>query len=229
MKKGIISRNISLLMEHFNIRNESQLAKLVRMPQTTVNKLITGVSSDPRVSTLTPIIEHFKISLDTLLSDNPIFTQTSASQQSHLLIPVVTIDELVDIHPNLNSLKSNNWPQWYPIPKQSSLSYYVIQLTPKQLLPPFQDASIVVVKNESKLPQTGYCLLKHLDSDKVSLKKVFFDDSRQWLLALETGLPPTEYDAKKWQSLGVIQAFVTDVGHGDFIYVGEKQGADNDG
>ncbi len=228
MKKGMISRNISLLMEHFNIRNESQLAKLVRMPQTTVNKLITGVSSDPRVSTLTPIIEHFKISLDTLLSDNPIFTPTSASQQD-LLIPIATLDELGDIHTNLNSLKPDNWPQWYPIPKQSSLNYYAIQLTPKQLLPPFHDACIVIVKNESKLPQSGYCLLKHLHSNTVSLKKVFFDDSRQWLLALETGLPPTEFDAKKWNSLGVIQAFVTDMSHGSFVYVGEKQGVDRHG
>ena len=174
MKKGIISRNISLLMEHFAIRNESQLAKLVGMPQTTINKLITGVSSDPRISTLTPIITHFKISLDTLLSDDPVFATVNLKQSSDVFVPVVTLEELGDIYANLNSLKTENWPQWYSIPKQNSHNYYAVHVSPKELLPPFQDASILIAKNESKLPQSGYCLIKHQRSNIISLKRVFF-------------------------------------------------------
>ncbi len=223
MEKGIISRNINLLMEHFAIRNESQLAKLVGMPQTTVNKLITGISSDPRISTLIPIIKHFKISLDTLLSDDPVFEKTSVQQSSDLLVPIVTLEELSDIHVNLHALKSENWPQWYSIPKQNSHNYYAVHVSPKELLPPFQDASILIAKNESKLPQSGYCLIKHQRSNIISLKRVFFDDGRQWLLALEPGLPPIEFNHRQSKSLGIIQAFVTDISRGDFIYIGEKR------
>lgn len=224
MKKDIISRNISLLMEHFDVRNESQLAKLVGMPQTTINKLLTGVSADPRISTLTPIVEHFKITLDTLLSDNPVFISPPNRQQLDTLIPIITYEELSDIYDNLQSLKIENWPQWYPIPKQSTSDYYAVHINQKQFPQPFYEASILIVKNEPKLPRTGYCLVKHLDSNTVNIKKTFLDNGKQWLLALEAGLPTSEFDMEHWQTLGIIQAFVIDISNGDFIYLGEQRG-----
>lgn len=223
MKKGIISRNISLLMEHFDIRNESQLAKLIGMPQTTVNKLISGVSADPRISTLTPIIDHFKISLDTLLSESPTFSSVKTNDATDLLIPLITYDELTDMYGDLHSLNTTNWPHWFPIPKQENDNYYSIHLTAQQLLKPFNETSLLIIHNSPKLENNTYCVVKHLSSNSINVKKSFFENGKEWLLALQSELPASEFNSEEWLLLGTIQACVTDMTNGDFIRIGERE------
>jgi len=221
MKKGAISRNIGFLMEHFGIRNESQLAKQVGMPQTTVNKLIAGVSADPRISTLIPIAEHFKISLDTLLSENPMFGATIENEPAVLWIPLIAQDEVADVYGNLDSLNTANWPHWYPIPKQKHKDYYAIHLT-SELLSPFDEASILIIEKKDSLENNTYCMVKHLNSNSINIKKAFFENGQQWLLALQSELPASEFNKKQWELLGTIRASVIDITNGDFIPLGEQ-------
>lgn len=208
-------------MEHFNVRNESQLAKQVGMAQTTVNKLITGVSADPRISTLTPIAEHFKIPLDTLLSENPSFTDIKENAPKDLFIPVLSYDELADIYDDLEALNMATWPYWYPIPQQDSQHYYGIRLTPKQLLKPFEQTSLLIIKNEPKLNNNTHCLVKHLSSNSINIKQVFFENGKPWLLPLQAELPTIEFNQEQWQLLGSIQARITDMVNGNFIRMEE--------
>ncbi len=224
MKKDIISRNISLLMEHFGIRNESQLAKQVGMPQTTVNKLISGVTADPRISTLTPIAEYFSISVDTLLSEKPEFNNDHNAEFLEMWIPMVAFDEIIEIYGNLNSLTKSNWPYWYPIPKQINMSYYTVLLCAQQFTQPFDQQSLLIVNNDAVWKNNNYCLVKHLDSNSVNLKRMFIDGGKEWLLALQSELPASEFDEQHWQVLGSISAVITDLGQGGFISMETKNG-----
>lgn len=223
MKKDTISRNIGLLMEHFGIRNESQLAKQVNMPQTTINKLLSGVSSDPHISTLTPIIEYFKISLDTLLSETPIFSSASTTEPQDLLVPLITYDELVDVYDDLSSLNSTNWPHWYPIPKQKNNDYYVVHLTQQRLSKPFDQASLLIVQHSQTLQNNIYCLVKHLPSNSLNIKKAHFENGKEWLLTLQPELPTSEFDVNEWLLLGNIQAVLIDMTNGSFIQMEGEQ------
>ena len=220
MEKGIISRNIGLLMEHFNIRNESQLAKQVGMPQTTINKLVSGVSADPRISTLTPIIEHFHISLDTLLNENPIFGRPKENQPLDILIPIISYDEAIDMYENLSSLNTSNWPNWFPIPHQKDKKYYAIHLTLQELSQPFDRTSVLVIKNNSTLQDNTYCIIRHIESNSINIKKVSFENGKKWLIALQPKIPAAEYNKQQWTSLGTIQAAITDLTDHNFISIG---------
>lgn len=222
MKKNIISHNLGLLMEHFGIRNESQLAKIVDMPQTTVNKLINGTTADPRISTLLPFTQYFKISLDTLLSTNPVFDKDTQHQE--LLIPLVPFEKLNQMYHELISLTSANWPDWYPIPRENSEGYYAVRLSPFQLPRPFEQRSILIVKNIDELPDNNYCILKHLSSNSISIKRTVFDNGKNWLLALQTEIPPLEFDKKIWLSLGIIQFIVTDVRKNTLLQAERRDG-----
>jgi len=227
MKKGIISRNIGLLMEHFGIRSVAQLAKLIGMPQTTLNKLSSGISPDPKISTLTPLANYFNITIDTLLSEHPVFTHPEAQRQDNWFVPLISYDELPNIHGHLDSLTVNTWPQWHPIPAQEEQGavYYAVHVIVKQIPPPFHEASVLIVKNDPKLINNSYVLIKHLTSQVVTIKKVVFDNGKQWLLPLQNELPISEFNAQEFQSLGTIQAFVTDISNGAFIIIkGERNG-----
>jgi transcriptional regulator with XRE-family HTH domain len=226
MKKGTISRNIGLLMEHFSIRSVAQLAKLIGMPPTTLNKLTTGISPDPKISTLIPLADYFKISLDTLLSDHPVFTHQKSPKQFDLLVPLLSYNELPDMHEHLESLTVKTWPQWYPIPfqKKNDSSYYAVYTTLKQLPAPLDEASILIVKNESQLTHHTYSLIKHLNDHAVTIKKIVCDSGKQWLLPLHSELPPSEFSSKECCSLGTLQAVTTDMSNGKFVFIGEKNG-----
>lgn len=222
MKKGIISRNIGLLMEHFAIANETQLAKLVGLPQSTINKLISGVSADPRVSTLVPIIEHFKLSFDTLFNEDPVFGPPKENQALDLLIPLISYEKIGAMYDSLENLNRKNWSHWYPIPAQEQTNYYALHLNPQQLLKPFDQTSLLIIRNESILLNNSHCLLIHLKSNVVTPKKIIFDNGKQWLLALQSEIPPSEFTNAEWKSLGIIEFSMMDLRRSTFTQSGEK-------
>lgn len=209
MKNDTISRNISLLMEHFNIKNESQLAKQVGMAQTTINKLTAGTSTDPRISTLMPIAQHFNIHIDTLFSENPSFTNDSS-------IPIITYDELNETYEDLDSLTTTNWPYWYPVPKKGG-HYYAVQVFQGQILEPFHNSCLLIVENKQNWQDNTYCLAKHIASDSINIKKVYLENGDVWLTSLKPNLPPIKFDSYEWQHLGTIQAKLIDLAQGKFI------------
>jgi transcriptional regulator with XRE-family HTH domain len=219
MKKGIISKNIGLLMEHFGIKNESQLAKLVGSPQTTINKLTSGVSVDPRISTLAPITEYFNISIDTLLQDNPNFEEIAQKFHNETNIPIIHLNELNEMFGDIVTLDHTNWPHWYPIRYNPDINY-AIQIKYNQLSQPFNDSCLLIVDENCKLKNNYYFIFKHLSSNTISIKKIHFENGEQWLLALQNDLPPTKFNESEWQSLGMIKAKIVDMHDGSFINAG---------
>ncbi len=226
MLKSTISRNISLLMEYHDIRSETKLAEAANISQTTLNKLVSGTTSDPRISTLKPIAKFFNITLDSLMSENPIFADELQHKKvenpagATQLIPLVSESELLDIYETLSSLTQDNWPS-FPIPKQNTSNYYAM-LTTKKLDKPFEKARVLIIKNEDKLPDDSYCLLKHIDSDSVSIKKIKVVDGKKWLFALQN-VPSLEFDEAKWQPLGTIEAAFLDMSSDTFFQAGDKK------
>lgn len=209
MKKDIIKKNFELLMGHFGISNISQMAKEIGMPQTTVNKLVTGETADPRISTLVPVAEHFKISLNDLFADCPKFIQDKNLQESW--IPVINFDELPTLKNDINNLTLSNWPHWYPVPVKDYQNCYAIKLKQNQTPRPFDQASLLIVTNDPDLTDNRYCVLKHLKSNSINIKKIAFDKGQYWLLALQPEIPPQKLAEKEWLSMGTIQSFVTDI------------------
>lgn len=64
-----LSNNLSLLMKENNV-SESDLARALSLPYNTIHRLISGHTTDPRVSTLKSIAAYFNVSLDCLFNPN---------------------------------------------------------------------------------------------------------------------------------------------------------------
>src|SRR5690242_5224180 len=60
-----VSQILRKLMVVFNVK-EAELARKTNLPQTTINRLILGGTSDPRAYTLKPIADFFGISIGQL-------------------------------------------------------------------------------------------------------------------------------------------------------------------
>lgn len=66
---GILQNNLEYLMTKHGT-NDTQVAQAIDIPQTTIFRIRTGDTKNPRVSTLAKIAEHFRVSLEALTEIN---------------------------------------------------------------------------------------------------------------------------------------------------------------
>ena len=66
-----LSENLRNLMWEFRI-SESELARRVGISQPVIHRIAKGLTQNPNVETLRPIVKYFSISLDQLLGDAPL-------------------------------------------------------------------------------------------------------------------------------------------------------------
>src|SRR5438045_1634384 len=62
-----ISSVLKILLNRFENMSGSELAKRTGLPISTVNRILAGSVSDPRISTLKPLANYFGITVDQLL------------------------------------------------------------------------------------------------------------------------------------------------------------------
>ena len=67
----VMSDILNRLIKKNNL-SESKLAKIIKVPKSTINRLTSGKTANPRVSTLIEIADYFNISLDQLMGKQPL-------------------------------------------------------------------------------------------------------------------------------------------------------------
>ena len=94
IEKSEASVNLSVgamvrkLMAHFKM-TEADLCRGVNLPQTTINRLLTGQTCDPRISTLAMLAEFFDVSLDQIIGKEKLVLNPSYNQAKGATIPVI--------------------------------------------------------------------------------------------------------------------------------------------
>jgi SOS-response transcriptional repressor LexA len=101
-----LRQHLKKLLTIHNI-NETQLAKAINLPQSVINRILSGKTPSPALTTLLPIARYFAISLDDLIGYDPTpdhmshhpsnhtITEQSSCEQSRS-IPLLNIDALTD-------------------------------------------------------------------------------------------------------------------------------------
>lgn len=218
MKRDNISRNIGLLMEHFEILSESQLARETGLGQATINKLVSGATEDPRLTTLLPIAERFNISLDTLVSDNPNFSPEENNKLDNkiIYIPIIQFYEINEMYNSLSALHLENWPYWIPFSKKKN-SYFAVRINKESYVEPFNKASILILEITHNLTNGNYCLIKHIESNTISIMKTIKEAGQIWLFSLKKELPSFQYKKEDWQIFGLIRGLIIDMSEDNFF------------
>ena len=83
-----VGTQVRKLMEHFKM-TEADLCRGVNLPQTTINRLLTGQTCDPRISTLAILAEFFDVSLDQIIGKEKLVLNPSYNHAKGSIIPVI--------------------------------------------------------------------------------------------------------------------------------------------
>lgn len=166
-----------------NSVSESDLARALNLPYNTIHRLVSGHTTDPRISTLKLIASYFNVSLDTLLNQNE--KCTSAAPQT---VPIVTWEQLSDVE-FLKTINNQNWDNWLPISLVSidnlSLNAYALESRPS-MQPRFPIGTFFIIDPDCKPMDGDLILVKIKINNAVSLRELIIDPpSMQFLPIIE--------------------------------------------
>ena len=188
--------------------NEAQLARAVEMAQPTMHKLMSGATSDPRISTLVPIADYFGVSIDQLLGlaplDAKMVISTEKSAHSAIKLPVLPWDHLIEHRENLSKLTLSNWNEWITINKPVNKNGYATRVQNNSFPAPFSNNTVISVDPILPVVNGCYVLVKAANTNSISIKKCLFDGSDIWLMSLIEGIQPILFNKDNWLILGVI-------------------------
>lgn len=199
-------RNLMQLMQMKDL-TEAQLSREVSMAQPTVHKLMSGATTDPRISTLIPIANYFDVSIDQLLGLVPFdatLISTDRITHSSIKLPILPWEHLIEYRKKLSDFTLSNWGEWVTINKPMTKESYATKIKNSSFSTPFSNNTTIVV-NPSLGPFNGcYILLKSINSESLTIKKCLFDGGDCWLMSLIDGVQPISWNEDNWLNLGII-------------------------
>jgi len=118
--------------------SEAELARNIKLPQTTINQILRGQTKDPRMSTLILISQALEVSIDQLVG-----TQLDSGELQGKFVPVIDWEEVLDY------LSDSNYPcshkKWLAVMDKNKERYFALKTT-VSMEPRFRRDSLIIIK-----------------------------------------------------------------------------------
>jgi SOS-response transcriptional repressor LexA len=202
-----IGKIIKSLMSESGI-SEAELARQVSLPQTTINRLLLGGTTDPRASTLKPIAKYFLLTVGQLLGDEPIpESRTSGSflannRDAWTNLPIIQWEESIPWLFRNENYDLYSHKDWIATERKVSKKAFSLRSTPS-MEPVFRKNSILIVDPDAELMDGKYIVVT-MDGISVVIRKIQKDGSITYLKNFDKSLPTNILDRTKHRVLGVI-------------------------
>jgi len=201
-----LSRNLAVLMERHHV-TESDLARALDLPYNTVKRLISGVTTDPRVSTLSLIAQYFNVNVDALLDDGyPTSGSVKNNDWAPRSVPILSWEDVSNRN-FLEILDLKTWEFWQPIalaPTDNlSETAYALESRPS-MQSRFPIGTVFVIDPKEKPIDGDLVLIRFKDDDSVSLRDLIIDSPHWQLLSITHNTPSINYNVKEHEIIGIV-------------------------
>lgn len=203
----LVSKVISKLMSEIGIK-ESELARQTGLPQTTINRLLIGDTSDPRANTLKPIAKYFGVTIGQLLGEELIShnritgTFSSGNRDAWSHVPVISWEEALSWVFRKESYNLHSHPQWITTERPiSNLSFAIISRPFME--PRFKKDSVLIVDPQAEYYDGKFVVLT-IDNTNVTVRQLTIDSSDIYLRHFDTTIPTIKLNKEQHLILGVI-------------------------
>jgi transcriptional regulator with XRE-family HTH domain len=179
-----LSQILKRLLFERNLR-PSDLARDLNMPPPTIHRIVTGESTRPYKSSLSPIAEYFNVKVEQLIGEEPLFpsmdgNSISLSQRTRRVALVAW--ELLGYEP-----KSAQGLSEIIVSDVSDKAFAVIN-PDYSMEPLFQKNSILIFDPEVKPIDRSYVLVKLHDPDTYVFKQLLIDLNQKFIKSLNQDL-----------------------------------------
>ena len=200
-----LSNNLSLLMQENKV-SESDLARALELPYNTIHRLVSGHTTDPRISTLKLIAAYFNVSLDTLLNPIELSTKILKTNNNPKAVPILSWEQISN-NESLNSIDYQNQVNWLPIPLVSidhlSLNAYALESRPS-MYPRFPIGTFFIIDPECKPMDGDLILVKIKNDNAVSLRELMIDPPTMKLLSITQSSDALTFVENDHEIIGIV-------------------------
>ncbi|MCL9782145.1 helix-turn-helix domain-containing protein [Vibrio sp. S4M6] len=174
--------NIRRLMQNNDV-SEAKLSRYTGIPQSTLHKLLTGETLDPRISTLQSLASHFHVTVDELID------KKEKVQPKTQAIPIISWSD--SIH-NLSMLWKNisveSYERWVVVEPTSELSFAL--LSKPSMEPRFPKETVFIVNPEVEAIDGDIIVVHYPDTQEATLRVLSIDGPNRLLLPINTNSSP---------------------------------------
>lgn len=163
------NNNIKALMQKHNLTIE-MLAQELDLSISTINRLLMGSKSDPKLSTLKPVAKFFGVSIDELIGERPINLKPGDNnddfENKHVLfqVPIIHWEQMKDVESRVPALNFEIWNNWTVVINEVAQNAYALIIKQSSLPPPFYLHTIIVIDPIKKPADSDYVLIIHMEN-----------------------------------------------------------------
>lgn len=193
-----LRKNLIGLMRSHHI-GESELSKKLNIPYNTIKRILTGITSDPRISTLEQLADFFGVTVDYFLSENPTI-------QHELTVPLLNWD-LVTSPDFFNHLDRSEWKHWIsiaPLEGIQDLQYVFALESTRSMHPRFPLGSTFVIHTQEPPIDGDVILIRFKPEQVVSLRELSIDAPNWQLNPIVSGSPSLFFNHNEHTIVGVV-------------------------
>lgn len=202
-----IAKIIRQLMNEVGIK-EAELARQTQLPQTTINRLLTGETIDPRANTLKPIAKFFCVTVDQLLVNAPIDsnripgTFRSFNRDAWKQVPIIEWDNALSWIFREQDYEIHSHEHWIATERLVSNKSFAM-LSKPFMEPRFRKGSVLIIDPEAKY-EDGKFVIICLDNLNVSARQLSYDNEQIYLKHFDKTIPTQKFENAKHRIVGVI-------------------------
>jgi transcriptional regulator with XRE-family HTH domain len=106
-----IGKMIRVLMNEARM-TEADLCRGVNLPQTTINRLLSCQTNDPRISTVVAIAKFFDVTIEQLLGSEPILSLQMSKMVKGSILPILVWQQIASRLSNDVNMPEDTYVQW---------------------------------------------------------------------------------------------------------------------
>jgi transcriptional regulator with XRE-family HTH domain len=106
-----IGKMIRILMNEVRM-TEADLCRGVNLPQTTINRLLSCQTNDPRISTVVAIAKFFDVTIEQLLGNEPILSLQTSKTIKGSILPILAWEQIASRLSQDGSMPEDVYVHW---------------------------------------------------------------------------------------------------------------------
>lgn len=200
-----LANNLHYLIKSQGL-SESDVAQALEIPVMTVRRIISGETTDPRISTLKLLADYFKVTIDALIESQDELTLNLVRKNKPLFVPILDW-ETAEKSPSLKGINLANWLEWqpihYPDANEIDQNSFALKSLPS-MYPRFPKGTLFIIAPTIRPSDGDIVLIRIKDNGEISLKELIIDPPEKKLASIIDATQINLYSEKKYEVLGVV-------------------------
>lgn len=182
-----LSKILNRLLFEKNIK-PAELARLTKVSQPTIHRLITGTSNRPHLSSLKPIADFFSISTEQLIGLSPIPWIKTKDEENIKTLPILNWSQVEDW--SMKRIGQNQESEFENIIVDTNIgnNSFGLIIKDESMEPVFSVGSLIIIDPEKEIRDRGFILVQFKNSQEPILRQLIIDDKDYYVKAISPAL-----------------------------------------